>query len=300
MEYANTRQDDGDVTREFISAAAGRASAYISYDPVDENEARSLCQVIERRGLPCWFSARDVKPDMAWPQCVVEAIETCPVMVVMLTDAAIKAGHVVSEIEQARAQDHRVLVLNAAQERAGAELEFLLSTERWLDVEMPMTAANHEAAWKAVADIEMALFNEIFEASNSLADTVPGEAMLLRVDGTVDAFKGRRMYQLTAGSRLLLGRSKHADLLLADARSSRRHAALEVRRNDKGSLELHLVDLNSTNGTWLRYRRDGDDDMSRLLKDTDARMVDGSVIRIGSTDIYVQLVPVPSTVAQIA
>ena len=300
MEYAKHRSDDGDVTREFISVAAGRASAFISYDPSDEIEARSLCQIIERRGLPCWFSARDVKPDMAWPQCVLEAIETCPVLVVLLTDAAIKAGHVVNEIEQAREHDHRVLVLNAAQERAGAELEFLLSTERWLDVELPMTAANHEAAWQALADVEMALFNEIFEASSGLADTVPGEALLLRLDATLDAFKGKRMYQLTAGSRLLLGRSKHAELLLSDARSSRRHAALEARRNDKDTLELHLVDLDSTNGTWLRFNRDGDNDMSRLLKNTDARVVDGSVIRIGSTDIYVQLVPVPSTVAQIA
>ncbi len=55
-----------------------------------------------------------------------------------------------------------------------------------------------------------------------------------------------------AGDRVVLGRAADCDLVIADPRVSRHHA--ELRRQDDGFL---LVDLGSTNGTFLNGQRIG-------------------------------------------
>src|ERR671916_771123 len=59
---------------------------------------------------------------------------------------------------------------------------------------------------------------------------------------------GRR--NVLSGSRVVLGRSREADIVLQDPNVSRRHA--EVRRGDDG---WHIVDLGSTNGIKVNGRR---------------------------------------------
>ena len=53
-----------------------------------------------------------------------------------------------------------------------------------------------------------------------------------------------------SGSRVVLGRSRDADIVLADPNVSRRHA--ELRRDESG---WHVVDLGSTNGIKVNGRR---------------------------------------------
>lgn len=55
--------------------------------------------------------------------------------------------------------------------------------------------------------------------------------------------------ELTSG-RLTLGRSPRCELVLADDTVSRRHATLQLRDG-----RWYLVDLGSSNGTWVNDRR---------------------------------------------
>src|SRR5262245_21837696 len=56
----------------------------------------------------------------------------------------------------------------------------------------------------------------------------------------------RRLFDLTRPSRVRVGPSPACDLVVSDREVSRRHAALEL-----SDFELHLVDLGSTNGTFV-------------------------------------------------
>jgi Protein of unknown function (DUF3662)/Inner membrane component of T3SS, cytoplasmic domain len=60
--------------------------------------------------------------------------------------------------------------------------------------------------------------------------------------------EGRR--NVLSGSRVVVGRSREADIVLADPNVSRRHA--ELRRDDSG---WHVADLGSTNGIKVNGRR---------------------------------------------
>ena len=76
-----------------------------------------------------------------------------------------------------------------------------------------------------------------------------------------------------------MGRSTEADLRINDPGVSRRHAELRVTRTTPGGpLQVSVVDLGSTNGTLLDGRRIDD-----------APVEDGSVLRLGSTDLTVRV-----------
>lgn len=68
----------------------------------------------------------------------------------------------------------------------------------------------------------------------------------------------------------VIGRAPTCDIMVDDAHLSRRHAS--VRLTDDG---VSLVDLGSTNGTWVNDRR-----LTAPLE-----LADGDVIRIGRTEL---------------
>jgi hypothetical protein len=82
---------------------------------------------------------------------------------------------------------------------------------------------------------------------------------------------GRR--NVLGGSRVVVGRSREADIVLADPNVSRRHA--EFRRDESG---WHVVDLGSTNGIKVNGRRV-----------PEAALGPGDQITIGVTDLTFEL-----------
>jgi hypothetical protein len=83
--------------------------------------------------------------------------------------------------------------------------------------------------------------------------------------------EGRR--NVLSGSRVVIGRSREADLVLADPNVSRRHA--ELRRDESG---WHVVDLGSTNGIKVNGQRVNQ-----------AGLSPGDRITIGVTDLTFEL-----------
>lgn len=83
--------------------------------------------------------------------------------------------------------------------------------------------------------------------------------------------QGRR--NVLSGSRVVVGRSREADLVIDDPNVSRRHA--ELRRDEDG---WHVVDLGSTNGIKVNGRRVDQ-----------AGLSPGDRITIGVTDLTFEL-----------
>jgi Protein of unknown function (DUF3662)/FHA domain len=83
--------------------------------------------------------------------------------------------------------------------------------------------------------------------------------------------EGRR--NVLGGNRVVVGRSREADIVLADPNVSRRHA--ELRRDEGG---WQVVDLGSTNGIKVNGRRVGQ-----------AGLSPGDQITIGVTDLTFEL-----------
>ena len=96
------------------------------------------------------------------------------------------------------------------------------------------------------------------------ADTVPGDErihQLLVVEGT----ERGRVIEL-AGKSIIVGRVEPSDIVLRDVQISRSHCNIYLEAN-----ELYIVDLKSTNGTYVDGRR----------VSIPTKLTDGCIVRVG-------------------
>lgn len=300
METAKGNQSDPlDETKQFLSRTAQQASVYICSTSVDREAAGRVCVAFESRGTPCWYSARDLTPAMVWPQCVIEAIQSSKFFLLLLTESACGSQDIIPEVAEAHAHGRSILVLQSVDQCLSPELEALLMSGHVLKVDDPLSEHNIDAAWVKIVKIEQDSTWDDETGVQLYAGDLEANSFLIQLECLSGSLKGKTSYQLTVGGRLVFGRGSDADIYVDDARASRHHAGLVVERDPKYGIELHLVDLMSRNGTWVRYRRDGDADISKFLEHTQTRIASGAIIRIGSTDIRVIVVPIPTNIVPV-
>ena len=119
------------------SAPAATADAvksiFISYASQDIVAANKLCAALEAAGLPCWIAPRDVRPGEPYAAAIVEAINACRLLVLVLTKNAIDSRHVLREVERASSKNRSVLSIRLDAAELPPELEYFLSANHWLD-----------------------------------------------------------------------------------------------------------------------------------------------------------------------
>jgi pSer/pThr/pTyr-binding forkhead associated (FHA) protein len=293
--------DPLEITTEFLTRSAQRASVYICCARSDELAAKQFCDEFESRGTPCWLSARDVTQKSAWPQCIVEAIDNCTFFVLLLTQQGQNSTEIIPEVSEAVARGRTILVMQSFEQLLNPRLEQLLIESHLVTVNENLSASDIDATWSKIVEIEAAQTQaEVATAAQSNKPLVRGstKSFLLQLDCLKGKIRGKTSYQLAPGDKLVFGRSDEADIFVDDARASRRHAGLLLDRDPKYGLELQLIDLMSRNGTWVRYRREGDADISKFLEHAQTRVEDGAIIRIGSTDIRLTALPIPANAAR--
>jgi TolB-like protein/Tfp pilus assembly protein PilF len=108
-------------------------SIFISYASQDIVAANKVCAALEAAGLPCWIAPRDVRPGEPYAAAIVEAINACRLLVLVLTKNAIDSRHVLREVERASSKNRSVLSIRLDAAELPPELEYFLSANHWLD-----------------------------------------------------------------------------------------------------------------------------------------------------------------------
>lgn len=294
-----------DETKQFQSRSAQRAAVYFCYTPDDEEAAGRFCAAFEKRGTPCWYSARDLTPEMAWPQCVVEAIESSKFFVLLLTESATNSRDIVPEIAEAVRCGRAIVVLQAVDRIYSPEVEVLLTNANAhiIEVGNPIFDKDINLAWMKIVEIESNSTldggSEGSSDSDSAVSSSPTKSFLIQLDCLRGRISGKTSCQLAIGDKLVFGRGSDADVYVDDDRASRQHAGLVLQDDQKLGFGLQLIDLMSRNGTWVRYRRDDDADISKYLEHSQTQIGNGAIIRIGSTDIRVTAIVIPTNLVKV-
>ena len=61
---------------------------FISYATKDRNRALSICESIEKRGIACWISCRDVRPGQNYQEEIARAVRNARALVLLFSEAA--------------------------------------------------------------------------------------------------------------------------------------------------------------------------------------------------------------------
>ena len=109
------------------------ADVFISHASRDKTVADAMCARLEQRGIRCWIAPRDILPGTSYGSAILEAINTCRVMVVVLSDHANVSRHVVKEVERAVSKGVVIIPFRIQDALPVKDLEFFLSAEHWLD-----------------------------------------------------------------------------------------------------------------------------------------------------------------------
>jgi hypothetical protein len=106
---------------------------FISFSSLDSADAALLCERLEKEGIICWISTRDVKPGENYQAAIVNAIKTAKIVVLAFSANANASPEVSKELSLASA--FKVTVIPVRMTEAVPQGAFLyeLSTRQWID-----------------------------------------------------------------------------------------------------------------------------------------------------------------------
>jgi serine/threonine-protein kinase len=125
---------------------------FISYASQDAAVADKICTALEAAGLNCWIAPRDVRAGEPYAAAIVEAINACRMLVLVLTKSAIDSPHVLREVERASSKKRSVLSIRLDTAPLPPELEYFLSANQWLDASNGKIASVLPALIESVRD----------------------------------------------------------------------------------------------------------------------------------------------------
>jgi TIR domain-containing protein len=106
---------------------------FISYKNEDRDAAQRVCASLERESITCWMAPRDIPAGREWPTAIVEAIEGCSALVVVLSSNSKNAKQISREAELADKAGVPIFTLRIDDVEPPPGLNYFLSNVQWLD-----------------------------------------------------------------------------------------------------------------------------------------------------------------------
>lgn len=106
---------------------------FISHSSEDRVVAQQVCDMIEARGLACWIAPRNITPGKEYASEIVDAINGCGALVLVLTENANNSKFVAREVERAVDRGRPVIPLRVREVKPGKSLELFISSSHWID-----------------------------------------------------------------------------------------------------------------------------------------------------------------------
>lgn len=118
------------------------ALVFISHEKTDTGIAREIRVHLEADGFKCWLAPDDIRGPTPWPQQVEDAIDSCDVMVIVVSDSASDSPHVSREVDLAVEKAKPLLPVRIADVVPTGSLNYLLRLAQWIDL-FPGSIADH-------------------------------------------------------------------------------------------------------------------------------------------------------------
>ncbi|MBS0331338.1 MAG: TIR domain-containing protein, partial [Proteobacteria bacterium] len=106
---------------------------FISFASVNRAEALKVCKAIERRGIACWISTRDVPPGANYQEAIVQSIRDARAVVLVFSRAANNSDEIKKELSLASRYRAPVIALRIEDVEPSDAFAYELSTRQWID-----------------------------------------------------------------------------------------------------------------------------------------------------------------------
>ncbi|HEY3273088.1 MAG TPA: toll/interleukin-1 receptor domain-containing protein [Methanocella sp.] len=114
---------------------------FISYASVDKPVADAICATLESRQVRCWIGPRDVPTGKEYRDVNLGAVRAGRALVLVLSAASNTSADAAQEVEAAMQGGIPIVPFRVEDVRLSAEMEYLISSQHWLDaMTQPMEA----------------------------------------------------------------------------------------------------------------------------------------------------------------
>ena len=110
---------------------------FISYSTMDKAVADAVCAELEQNQVRCWIAPRDIRPGAEWGESIVEAINSCRVMVLVFSSNANESPQIRREVERAVNKGVIIVPLRIEDVLPTRSLEYFIGAVHWLDALTP-------------------------------------------------------------------------------------------------------------------------------------------------------------------
>ncbi len=110
---------------------------FISYSTGDSATSEQIRDHLEASGIACWMAPRDIAPGQDYAEQIINAIEGCTVLLLVLSETSNHSQYVIKEVERAIAKRKVVIPLRIHNVTPSRSLEFFISNAQWIDASQP-------------------------------------------------------------------------------------------------------------------------------------------------------------------
>jgi hypothetical protein len=112
----------------------GNSHLFICFSSKDEVIARQVVEFLERHGMPCWISSRDVPPGHNYQETIVNALESAKGIVFLFSESSSQSGETKKELSIAGSINAPVFPLRLSPITPSGALRYELATRQWIDI----------------------------------------------------------------------------------------------------------------------------------------------------------------------
>ena len=106
---------------------------FVSYSTDDSAVAEQIRDGLEAASISCWMAPRDIVPGKEYAEQILDAIENCEVMVLVLSETSNSSRFVRSEVERAVSKNKVIVPVRIHEVTLSRSLEFFISSAQWID-----------------------------------------------------------------------------------------------------------------------------------------------------------------------
>ena len=122
---------------------------FISHEKSDDGLAHEIRSYLEAGGFECWMAPDDIRGPLPWPEQISNAIDSCDVMLVVVSAHANGSPHVSREVDLAVEKGKPLLPVRVEDIAPTGSLDYLLRLAQWIDL-FPGSVADHAASLQSM------------------------------------------------------------------------------------------------------------------------------------------------------
>lgn len=108
-------------------------SVFISHASVDAELAADMCAFLESKGLPCWYAPREIGGGADFAAAIIDGVEQCRVMLLLVTPTSSDSPHVLREVNHAIARKMHILPVRLLDFTLPKSMAYYLSHVQWIN-----------------------------------------------------------------------------------------------------------------------------------------------------------------------